>query len=310
VNQKIEQAKQLLAGILQWAKEKVDQLRRWVQQKLHDIGVWLRQKWEELKVWLKSALDAVVAFLRRALDWVLKALLWLVKALASIVLGALWLLTFIWYLPPLTLFGFFFGPAVRALIHAALDAMWSDPIETDTGPCDVSLGFLPLHAAVKKGVPKEMAYIAAVHTFIEWNGHSAGFTADKDASGNDEAIADARVYKPEPRLATDGGDVRRVKAQWDPAKKGQPGYPSTCAEVYAKLDTIVVPNSLRGQYSLFSRNCETFAREMLADVGMIAGSAPDGGYGNDFIRYMQADPVFGLRRWAKDHGLGILPAGI
>lgn len=34
------------------------------------------------------------------------------------------------------------------------------------------------------------------------------------------------------------------------------------------------------------------------------------GYGNTSAQYLQKDPVFGLRRWAKDHGLGILPAGI
>lgn len=295
VKEAIATAKRKLTELGQWIAKKARDVRDWAVQQWRRLASWVKQKWAELKAWCKKVLLALVGYLKRAIAWLWKALKFLVKLAVALTLFMIWTFIFIF-------------AAIRAVFYWLFDAVFrkKDPVE---GPCDVKLGFLPLHALTKLGVAKDKAYIAAVHTFLYWNGDSAGYTADKDAFGKDEPIADAHVYSPEPRIK-EVGDIRWVAAQWDMGKKGKPGYPDTCEEVYAHFKKNVVVGALRGQYSLLSLNCETYAREMLASAAMTAGPTPDGGYGNTFAQYLQKDPVWGLRRWAKDHGLGILPPGL
>ena len=95
--------------------------------------------------------------------------------------------------------------------------------------------------------------------------------------------ADAQVYSPEPRA--DESDKVCVKAtptsgfmRWIEAN-----CPTDCDSVYAKIDSLTTPGLMKGQYSLLSNNCETFARDTLDAACMTAPSVPQGGIGNDIV---------------------------
>jgi hypothetical protein len=160
-----------------------------------------------------------------------------------------------------------------------------------TQDCDVRLCFVPLEALTDKGVPPKSAYAVAVHAFIEWNGKSAGFTR---LAG--DKIGDAQVYSPEPR----DGESDKVCVKATPT--GGSGCPADCDSVYAKIDSLATPGQMKGQYSLLSNNCETFARDTLGAACLTAPLVPQGGVGNDIVDEYQESLAGAAQKWLAKHG--------
>jgi hypothetical protein len=176
--------------------------------------------------------------------------------------------------------------------------------------CDVQLCFLPLEALVSQGVSPELAYVAAVHAFIRWDGRSAGFTR---LAG--ERIGDARVISPEPRAGephercvrarlrtvptptpgqsfslTPIGTVRDLISYGTDVYTGLTQCPNpTCQSAKQRIQNMLVDDR-RGLYSLYDENCETWARNVLSAACMEAPSVPGGGYGNLFQQILRETP--------------------
>jgi Domain of unknown function (DUF4157) len=166
----------------------------------------------------------------------------------------------------------------------------ASPAETRQ-ECDVRLCFVPLEALTDRKVPAKEAYAIAVHAFIEWNGESAGFTR---VAG--DKIANAQVYRPEPRA----GDKDKVCVKATPTSGHN--CPADCDSVYARIHSLTTPGLMKGQYSLLSNNCETFARDTLRAACMTAPSAPSGGVGNDIVDEYQDSLAGAAQKWLVKHG--------
>jgi hypothetical protein len=154
---------------------------------------------------------------------------------------------------------------------------------------DVKLSFVPLDLFLKHHIPPRLAYAAAAHVFIEWNGQSAGFTRE-----GDESITEASVRVPEPRVN-------------DPSKQSVPATPINpiSADYYGSLHSLVVEGSGANTYSLMDNNCETWARGTLKAAGLEAGPAPNGGgIGNNLIDHWQETPPDRRNQMIRDFVLG------
>lgn len=176
--------------------------------------------------------------------------------------------------------------------------------------CDVQLCFVPLQALIDLGVPPEDAYIAAAHVFIQWNGHSAGFTRLEG-----EEIGDARVIVPEPRVNDSNKHCFRATLRSVPTPT--PGQlisfsPSgaisdiisygsdflysyehcqnpSCELARQRFQSMLIDNR-RGLYDLFDENCETWARNVLAAGCMEAPEISLGHFGNIALRIARETP--------------------
>ncbi len=175
-----------------------------------------------------------------------------------------------------------------------------------TQRCSFRLCFLPLQVLLDLGVEPALAYATANHAFIEWNGHSVGFTR---LEGEDKA--DARVISPEPRAGE--SHKRCVSARFRTIPSPTPGQlihfssldrvgdllsygvdvvqgiqhcqDPSCSLAQERIQRMIMDDR-QGLYDLFDENCETWARNILAAACLQAPEIRLGGIGNQLVRIL------------------------
>jgi hypothetical protein len=182
------------------------------------------------------------------------------------------------------------SPVAQTMVSAAAGPAAKTPAAPFSAPLDygVTLCFAPLEAFTEKGMDHQKAYRLATHVFVEFDGTSAGFTRLPG-----ENIVAAQVHIPDE--SSQNPEKRCIAAvPIDPA------HAPTPVEAIAKLRAAARAGDRKGEYSVTSNNCETYARWLLRQAGLTAGSAPGGGgVGNKLFDLWQE---FGSPWEVKDAG--------
>jgi len=183
--------------------------------------------------------------------------------------------------------------------------------QRNEGDWDVQLCFVPLQVMIDLRVSPEEAYIAAAHVFLQWNGHSAGFTRLEG-----EEIGDARVIVPEPRV--NDSNKHCFKASLRTIPTSTPGQSISFTPVGAISDIVsygsdflysyehcqnpsfefarqrfqsMLVDNRRGLYNLFDENCEMWVLNVLAAGCMEATEIILGHFGNIALRIARETPA-------------------
>ncbi len=188
-----------------------------------------------------------------------------------------------------------------------------------SGSCNVELCFIPLPTLIDMGVSPELAYFAAAHAFIQWNGNSVGFTRE-----DGEELGDIRVIDPEP--GRNDPNKRCVRARLrriptptlgqltsltpigaisditsygiDFARSLQHCGNPSCGLSHQRIQNMLVDRR-RGLYNLFDENCETWARNVLGAACLEAPEIQLGRLGNIALNILRETPGGNLYHIAR-----------